>query len=87
METEKKQEVVEKEEFQENAKKIERDPNLKYTHPLMNCRMNLLEINHRTIEVVQKFKMNVVGRSEGDIEEDIKKFKDFLFETLVELPK
>lgn len=73
----------EKEQVQEAAKKIEKDANLKYNHPLMNCEMSLLEISHRTIEVVEKYKIRVVGDSEGDVEEDIKKFKDFLFDVLV----
>lgn len=83
----KKAEVVEKEETQEAAKKIEADPNLKYNHPLMNCDMNLLEISHRTIEVVEKYKLRLVGDSEGKVEEDVEKFKNFLFDTLVKFRK
>lgn len=54
-----------------------------YSHPLMTSEMNLLEISHRTVEIVEKYKLNVVGQSDGDVEEDIAKFKDFLFDTLV----
>ena len=87
MESEKKEEVVEREETQEAAKKIEKDSNLKYNHPLMNCEMSLLEISHRTIEVVEKYKLRVVGDSEGEVEKDIEKFKDFLFDVLVKFRK
>lgn len=78
-----KPEVIEKEKTTEAAKKIEKDPNLKYNHPLMNCEMSLLEISHRTIEVVEKYKLRLVGDSDGEFEKDKEKFKDFLFDTLV----
>lgn len=83
-------EQAEKEEKAREEQKIKKAKvpgQLDHSHPLMTCEMNLLEISHRTIEIVEKYKLNLIGSSEGSYEDDVKKFKDFLFDTLVKLKK
>jgi len=78
-----KQQIAEKKETIEAAKKIDADPDLKYKHPLMNCEMNLMEISHRVVEKIEKAKYRIVGKSTGDIEADKKEFSDLLLKELV----
>ena len=75
--------LEEKQAAQEAAKKIKKQ-GLDHTHPLMTCKINLMEISHLMVEKVMKKKMVIVGKSEGNIEKDIQEFEKFLTSCLIE---
>ncbi len=79
----KQKELKEAEETKSAAKKIEADPSIRFTHPLMNCEMNLMEISHRVVEKIEKAKYRIVGKSEGDYEADKKQFAEILINELI----
>ena len=79
----KKANLKEQNETKEAAKKIDSDPKLRYQHPLMNCEMNLLEISHRIVEKIEKAKYRIVGKSEGNFEQDKKDFAKILVDELI----
>ena len=81
----KQKELQERNESKEAARKIDADPDLRYTHPLMNCEMNLMEISNRVVERIEKAKYRIVAKSIGKegFEADKKEFSEMLLKELI----
>lgn len=83
---EKKPEAVERDEAIEGAKKeseMREEKGPDHCHTLMGAeyKLNLLEISHRTIEEIEKARFRIMAKHDG--EESVAKFKDFIFNKLL----
>lgn len=76
----KKAEVILKEQVIAGAKVEQEKRHAGHTHVLMGIRLNLLEISHRSIEHIEKQRFVIMNKYDGD--EAVEKFKDMLFTEL-----
>lgn len=81
----KKESVTEKEKVVEGAKKIESEKKggIRHDHILMGIKLSLLEISHRDIEKIEQKRYALMSEFEG--EEALSKFKEFVWERLLEV--
>lgn len=83
--SEKKESVKDAGEVIAGAKKEVERRHAGHNHPLMQVKLNLLEVNHRSIEVIEKARFQIMNKFDGV--ESIEKFKDLVFEKLTGLSK
>lgn len=86
-EMENKEEVILEAVAVEGAKKAESElrsgTHIDHCHVLMSQKynLNLLEVNHRTIEEIEKARYRIIAKFEGD--EAVEEFRKFVFSKLI----
>lgn len=83
---EKKPEAIERDQTVEGAQKAQEEMAEKgpdHCHILMSAKykLNLLEINHRTIEEIEKARFRIMAKH--DDEKAVEEFKNYVFEKLL----
>lgn len=81
----KKASVIEKEQVVEGAKKEAETRKTGHLHPLMQVKMNLLEVSHRDIEEIEKARFRIMNTK--DDMDALESFRDFVFEKLTGMSK
>ena len=78
-----KQAVLDARNFEEKKAMGEQErEKLGHNHPLFSLKLNLLEISHRDIEKIEKFRHKLIANG-TNADEDMVKFKDFVFDCLI----
>lgn len=83
--SEKKESVRIGEEVIKGAKKEVERRHSGHAHPLMQIKLNLLEISHRNIETIEQGRFKIMNKFDGM--ESIEEFKDLMFSNITGLSK